>query len=234
MLKNSPYFTDSTINFLIKNNLDSWKKTILGTFGTGKLYPPGTIFSRSGQLNKQVFYLVSGLVKVYTSNPEGYQRLLGYHQDNTLFALDCLRGKDEAVVSTSALRECQVITISGPELKDFLFKHPQFAYDLLLYEQDVLRLMCFDAEIQSNSSVTSRLSSFVLIYMSSEHYRKTLMVNLSQTEIASAINASRIQVARVEEKMQKKGLIAINRRGIKIIDFRALEKLKQDPQANLD
>ena len=70
--------------------------------------------------------------------------------------------------------------------------------------------------------------------MSSEHYRKTLMVNLSQTEIASAINASRIQVARVEEKMQKKGLIEINRRGIKINDLKTLEKLKQDPQANLD
>lgn len=221
------------LSFIVTSSLRDYRSLIIKRFGPGYSYPPGTIFSSSGQISAYVFYLVSGVVKVYTENAEGNSRLLGYQQKDTIFAIDSVRGSDLAVVSTEAISRCQVIRMHTSQFKEFLLSEPKLCYDFLLYEQDVLRLMCYYAEIHSGSNITSRIASFLLLYMQSEEYQRTNMIPFSQYNLASAVSASRIQVARITEKLQIEKIIKIGRKKIYILDEKRLKQLSIDPHATI-
>ena len=227
------YIERKPFNFMINEALKEYRSKIIKRFGPGYSYPIGTVFSASGQLNPFVFYLVSGVVKVYTENSEGTARLLGYQQKDTIFAIDSIRGSDRAVVSTESISRCQVIKIHSNDFKQFLLEEPQLCYDFLLYEQDVLRLMCYYAEIHSGATITSRIASFLMLYMQSEDYKNSQVVNMTQYNLASAVNASRIQIARITEKMQELGILKIGRKKIYILDEKELSKLGNNPRSNI-
>ena len=74
-----------------------------------------------------------------------------------------------------------------------------FAEDVMVYYSDVLKLMCLDAESQSSNSVLNKLANFIGLYVLSEDYARFGFLPFSQQELASAIGASRVQVARVCE-----------------------------------
>ena len=224
---------NNTISFILSSNLKRWREKILFAFGSGKSYPSGYVFSNSGEVGPFTYYLLDGVVKVYTRNPNGYNRLVGYHQKDTIFALDCCRGSEIATVSTEAVTSCQVIKITAEELKELCQKEPEFCYEFMLFEQDVLRLMCYNAEIQTSATVTSRLASFLLLFMQSEEYRRLGHINLSQDNIASIVNASRIQVARVQEKMQDEGMIKIGRKKLWVLNRARLKYFSENAHLNI-
>ena len=66
--------------------------------------------------------------------------------------------------------------------------------------------MCLDAESQSSYSVLAKLANFIGLYMRSEDLRALrLPCPFHKQELASAIGASRVQVARVCEKLKGPG-----------------------------
>ena len=106
-----------------------------------------------------------------------------------------------------------------------LYKACLLYTSLASYVGDVLRLMCFDAENQSVSDVTTRLINFIFLYMKSEDYCQTQCIPMSYENLASAVNASRIQIARICSKMKRLGVIDVGRRCITIKKPNALYDL---------
>ena len=83
---------------------------------------------------------------------------------------------------------------------------------MLLYYSDVLKIMCLDAESQSSNSVLNKLANFIQLYMQSEDYLRYGYLPFSQQELASAIGASRVQVARVCEQLKRARIVDIKKR----------------------
>lgn len=79
--------------------------------------------------------------------------------------------------------------------------------------------MCYDANEQSIRDVKTRLLHFLFLYSQNNH---SLSINLNQTQIANAINASRVQVARVFSELKSQNLIDIKRNEIIIKDIHQL------------
>ncbi len=99
-----------------------------------------------------------------------------------------------AIVTTQAVTDITTVTVTRQSLR-MCEANPAFGLDLASYVGDVLRLMCFDAENQSVSDVTTRLINFIFLYMKSEDYCQTQCIPMSYENLASAVNASRIQIA---------------------------------------
>ena len=96
------------------------------------------------------------------------------------------------------------------------------------YVGNVLRLMCYDAREQTIRDVTTRLIHFLLLYTQGKEVPE---VDCSQQQIASAINASRVQLTRVCARLQAQGLIRIRRGHIRILDPETLEQLSERREA---
>ncbi|WP_071433866.1 Crp/Fnr family transcriptional regulator [Angelakisella massiliensis] len=211
------------IHFNLKDSLKPYRELFLQRFVLRK-YPAGYLFNMAGFPPVGLFYLVEGEVHIYTTSSQGDIRFIGIHRENTLFNLDSFRCGCDAVITSKAFGPVQALPITQQQLFELMAEYPQLGRDLLCYVGDVLRLMCYDAEAQSIHDVKTRLIRFLLVYSADSH---TLVVPLSQYSIACAINASRIQVARVCGELKQAGLIQIRRGKILLTNRETLEQYEQ-------
>lgn len=221
---------DPSISYIIDNQLLAYRDLFLSVCEPARTYPMNTVLSRSGETTGRMYFLLDGIVKVYTTNPNGYTRILGYHKRNTLFAMDCICPGESAVVTMESIKEVQVLTVTWAELEKMDRARPGFLKDLVKYYGSVLRLMCFDAENISASDASSRLATFLCMFKwhhDEEGRKEPNRVNLTQDELASAINTSRIQAARICADFRNRGLIRCVRGAVIIEDLDGLMEISQ-------
>lgn len=210
------------VKFILAGELAVHRQFILENSAPPVSFPSGTVLSREAEVPARVYYLLEGMTKVYTNNLDGYIRLLGYQQADTLCVLDGLRGASPSVVTIQTITPTRAVPLTSEDLCRLGRLSPQFALDLAFFVGDTLRFMCFDAKNQSIGNVGTRLANFLLLYQTSPDYRKNGYVAMSQENLASAVNASRIQVARICSQMQKDGMISTRRGKVKLLDEKAL------------
>ena len=215
------------VNFFLEGDLAAHRDFILENGPPPISFPSGAMVSAIGETPGRCYYLLEGLVKVFTINSQGYVRLLGYHREDTVFVLDGLRGNEPCVVAIQAITPLRVVPIPPGELRRLGRLSPDFALDLALFVGDTLRLMCFDAENQSIWDVSTRLANFLCLYMKSRDYRANRCVPMTQENLASAVNASRVQVARVCARLRRAGVLETGRRRVVIRDEEALRALSR-------
>ena len=219
---------DPSISYVINGRLRMYRKDFLSVCGPVLSFPRNTRLSRSGEETGRLFYLLDGIVKVYTTNPSGHLRILGYHQKDSLFALDCLCPGETALVNTQSVTAVKVLPATTAQLRAVQQRQPGFWEDLSRYYCSLLRLMCFDAESNSVCDTAARLATFLCLFQrhnESEHHLNSGKICLTQEELASAVNASRIQIARICADFRQRGLIACSRGAITILDSEGLLRM---------
>ncbi len=217
---------DPSISYIIYNNLASYHDLFLQCCPHTAEFPKGTILSRSGEPIAHMFYLLEGMVKIYTVNQNGYVRIFGYHKSDTLFAMDGICDDDEpAVVTAESITPVKVLFVTKEEIVEMGNRDHNFPGSLLRYYGTVLRLMCFDAESMSVSDTCARLATFLCLYES--NIKENGVIPLTQDELASAVNASRVQIARICSEFRKQGLISCSRGSVTVLDYDGLLKLTQ-------
>lgn len=212
------------VNFIFDGDLAAYRDFILENSAPPVSFPAGRVLSRVSEVPARVYFLLEGMTKAYTSNTSGFVRLLGYHRANTICVLDGLRGEDPSVVTIETITPVRAVPLTSEDLCRLGEQSPAFAMDLAFFVGDILRLMCYDAENQSIGDVGTRLVNFLTLYMSSPDYRKNGFVPMSQENLASAVNASRVQVARICSRMQKAGAIRTKRGKVEVQDEEKLRR----------
>lgn len=211
--------------FVLEDNLRAYRDLILNYVQTPSTIVKGTVISSGGQSSHYVYFLLDGLVKISVINIYGYERILGYHKKNTLFVMDGLRREESVIVTATALTQLRAAKLSLEDLAALFEQVPRFAVDMVLYYSDVLKLMCYDAESQSSNGVRARLANFLILFMQSSDYKALGYVPFSQSELASAIGASRIQIARICGVLRNAGVIRVKKRRMEILVPDQLQQL---------
>ncbi len=220
---------EAPVSFILGGDLTAHRRLVLEYGVPPVSFPPGTALSRASEVPARVYYLLEGMTKAYTSNASGFVRLLGYHRADTICVLDGLRGEDPCVVTIETITTVRAIPLTSEDLCRLGQLSPCFALDLAFFVGDTLRLMCYDAENQSIGDVRTRLENFFRLYMGSADYRRDGYIPMSQENLASAVNASRIQVARICSRLQKEGVIRTRRGRVFILDEAALGEAQPYP-----
>lgn len=215
---------DLAIRFVLKDDLILLRKILCERFAVQE-YPKGHQFNLVGISSDYLYFILEGQVDVYTLNKQGYMRLIGIHQENTLFNLDNLVDQP-AVITTVATSPVRGICVTLNDLLEVLKVYPEYNGLLLSYLSKVLRLMCYDAMEQSIRDVKTRLLHFLILYAKNNDSTK---IPFSQQRIASAINASRIQVTRLLSELKTEGWIEVHRNSVVICEMSGLiEELERN------
>ena len=156
---------------------------------------------------------------------EGYERTLGYLRQNTICCMDALRHDAGVSVTITALTTLRAVPLTLADMSRLMGLSSAFAEDVMVYYSDILKLMCLDAESQSSNSVLNKLANFIGLYVLSEDYARFGFLPFSQQELASAIGASRVQVARVCEKLKAQGIVDIKKQRLYVLDRAALAEM---------
>lgn len=162
------------------------------------------------------YFLLSGVAKVYITNANGTDRILGWQGENTLCFVDRVNEQDVAIVSLEAKTDIEVVALREEDFHAMGTVSPEFPYALLKYLGYLIRVMCADAEAKSLTDVESRLVSFLCMYFSNVDDDT---IEITRDELAAAVNASRIQVTRTCSDLAAQGLISCGRGKITILDY---------------
>ena len=108
-------------------------------------------------------------------------------------------------------------------MKKLILQNPQLGYDLVVYYGEVLREVAFMVGSLGHSDQMLRLTTFLLLLLDTPEYRETGKILLTQQEVASFINVSRAQLAKMYGQLRKEGIIDTGNRFVTVLDEKKLQ-----------
>jgi len=196
-----------------------WEGTVLGELaraGSVLHFPKKSILITEGDEGNSLYLILSGRVKVYTSDAAGKGLVLCMCEAGDILgemALD--GGQRSASVAAMEPTRCAVIPIS--QLKARLREDPDLAMEIIRLLIQRGRRATKTAKDLALANVYSRVTQ-LLTSLAEKDASGQLVVNerLSQQDIADRVGSSRDMVNRIFKELIKGGYVEVDRRSIVI------------------
>ncbi len=193
-------------------------------FITEKTAGKGEIFLFEGEWSDLLYFLISGLVKVYKTSPEGQEQILHFARPGeSLNDVSTFDGGPNAA-SMLAVTPVTLYMIKKSDLNLILRNYPQACFNVIkALAHRVRRDSMLVAEL-SFHQVIGRLARMLLRYggETEEGFR------LTQQDMAAAVGTTREVVNRSLKVLEDRGVIRLVRHRIEIIDEDALKDLAKE------
>ena len=186
--------------------------TFLHERGESKTFEQGSILMKPGQFFKYAMLIVSGRVKLYREGEDGEEFFMYFLESGNACALSmmCMARSQTSTIMAVALEETEVIMIPI-QYMDTLMKNYSAWYHFVIetYRNRFEELLTVVDQI-AFKNMDERLEWYL------KRQAKSLGNNLMLThqQIAHDINSSREVVSRLLKKMEKTGLVSMERNSI--------------------
>jgi CRP-like cAMP-binding protein len=186
-------------------------------------YDQGTLFLAEGDLTDSLYFIVSGLVKVYKTSPGGKEQVLHIAPPgDSLNDVSLFDGGPNAA-GMLALTPVVLYTIKKNDIFRVLQENPRLMMNVIRSLAQRIRRDSNLLEDLSSSQVLVRLAKLFLGRYGGEELTEGL--NLTQKDIASLVGSSREMVNRSLKIIEDMGGIRLSRRRIIIQDKNVLKKI---------
>jgi CRP/FNR family transcriptional regulator len=187
----------------------------------GKLYRAGEVFSA-------VYVVGAGTFKTVIASADGREQVTAFYLAGDIMGGDGL-GENRYPCDAIALEDSEASIIFSPQLKTLA--NDESALPEKLYRH-IAKEACRRQEMMlllGTTTAKERLANFLLDLASRYHARgyskSELMLRMSRSEIASYIGLKFETVSRLLTRLQSEGLLQVQGRAVKLLDFCALEDL---------
>ena len=214
LLKRIYYFSGCS-----SDELNSIKK-----FLSPKTVRKGEIFLIEGDWSDFLYFLVTGVVKVYKTSPEGKEQILHItHFGESLNDVSIFDGGPNAA-SMFAMTPVVLYEMRRRDLNVVLRDHSQIALNAIKTLASRVRRDSSLVEDLSFVQVTGRLAK-MLRKLGEE--TTEVVPRLTQQDMAAMVGTTREVVNRSLKIMEEKGAIRQGRQGVVIVDKKALEEMME-------
>ena len=172
-----------------------------------------------GDPAEHAYVVFTGLVKVMLLNDDGHEALVGLHARGEFFGELALFSDAPREASVIAVLPTTVLQLSresswrvldrNPKARDWMFRH--LAANIQKLEDKYESVVFLD--------VPGRLAKYVL-----EIDRDGQQLPITQDDIAAAIGSTRVTVNKDLADLERRGLIKVERRKVRVLDRPALER----------
>ncbi|MBM3103609.1 Crp/Fnr family transcriptional regulator [Pseudomonas sp. P66] len=174
-----------------------------------------------GDPAKRFFLLVSGQIKLYRITAQGQENLVEIIQPGQSFAEALLFSQTRYYpVSATALKDSVVVSIEGSHYRNALEDQPQVCLAILASMSIHLHQRLKDIDTLTLASASQRVINFLLQEQDPEDGRVLLQV--SKRLVASKLGIQPETFSRILHRLVENGLIAMERRDIRILANDAL------------
>ncbi|PCK07844.1 MAG: Crp/Fnr family transcriptional regulator [Alteromonadaceae bacterium] len=176
---------------------------------------------------KSVYAVRSGSFKTYTLSASGEEQITGFYLPGEILGMDGLNNdfhsNSAVALETSAICEIpftrmEEISLTIPALQRRFF---QLMSKEIAGDQQLLSLI-------SRNTADERIASFLLSISARNHQRQlsptSFNLSMSRTELANYLGLTIETTSRVFSRLNKKGLIKVDKKQIEIIDMDNLRK----------
>lgn len=189
-------------------------------------YDKGTHFLTEGSWTDSLYFIVSGLVKVYKTSPNGKEQVLHIAPPGDSLNDVSLYDEGPNAAGMVALTPIVLYSINKKDIIKILKENPAIMMNVIRALAERIRRDSNLLEDLSSSQVLARLAKLFLgRYGGEEH---TVGLNLTQKDMASLVGSSREMVNRSLKVIEEKGGIRLSRRRVFILDKSILHKIAED------
>jgi CRP/FNR family transcriptional regulator, cyclic AMP receptor protein len=179
----------------------------------------GSAIHRDGDTAAHLEIVVSGLIRVFLSAPDGRTLTVRYCRPGHLMgALSLFTDSFAMPATTQALVDSAVLALRPATVRRLAERDSQVAV-VLMHELSE-RAAAFVAEISQGafSTVRQRLCRHLLDLASEAQSGRELFVGATQQELAEAVGSVREVVVRTLRELRAEGIVQTDRRGIRVLE----------------
>lgn len=194
----------------------------------GRPLQRGEYLYRAGKPFQSLYAIRSGAVKASTLNEQGEEQVTGFYLPGELVGLDGI-AENRYTNSVVALETASLCEIPFLQIEELSLKIPSLqrnVFQLLSREitqdQQLLSLL-------SKSNAEVRVAT-LLLGLSKRHHRRQLSANefqlpMSRTDIGNFLGLTIETISRVFGRLQKQGILAVDKKNIRILDMEGLQAI---------
>jgi len=188
----------------------------LRSIGVERSYQPGERLISIGAQSKEVFYTLSGLVKIVVISSSGTESVLGMRTSGEFIGEMSSLNNERRSADVSAIEPTHVVMVTSQRFIDFLQQQPAASLALLRMQSRRLNEMLLRSMLGSRS-VRARAAQRLVDLSDGRGF-----VELTQNDLAQYIDASREWTSKALGELRKMGAIATARGQVSILDRDAL------------
>ncbi|MBI4320843.1 MAG: Crp/Fnr family transcriptional regulator [Chloroflexi bacterium] len=191
-------------------------------------YPSGAFLYSPGDSGERLFVLKTGRVDIYRLTPTGKRLIVRRLAAGTIFGEMGLLGQSLQGCFAEATEQCLVCIATREHLLGVLRQHPEVALRILEVVGNHLRQTEDRLEQALFSPVQQRLANFLLTNMDSS---SGTVAGYTHEEIGDTIGALRPTVTETLCLLRDQGLVAVERKRIRVTNRDKLQEIAQGADA---
>ena len=190
--------------------------------------PRHTVVLHAGDHTDNIYFVLSGVLKVQISDEEGREVILSMLGPGELFGEMGVLDDHPRSATVLAVESSEVVVIGKDDFKQCLAENPDVS--LFIMRNLTKRLRLADRNIESLAlfDVYGRVARLLLEAAEIVDGRKVVTHKITKQDIAKMIGASREMVSRVMRDLLAQGLIQECDGQLILVDLVAFRKLKTD------
>ena len=188
----------------------------IATSGVVRTFVRNTVLINEGDVGDALYVILSGRVKVYSSNEAGREFVIDFHGAGEYVGEMTLDGEARsASVMTVEPTTCAVV--NRAQFRDFVLAHPDFAMHLIDRLIHRLRVTTGNLKSLALSDVYGRLVRLLNTLSQDVDGKSIVPEKLTQQDIADRVGASRDMIGKLMKDLVAGGYLAVEDRTIAIL-----------------
>jgi CRP-like cAMP-binding protein len=204
------------------SGLNSTELDSIGRFFYEKKVERGEILQLEGEVVGELYFVASGVVKVFKTSAEGKEQILSIIRPGEAFNDIAIFDDEPSPVSVQAITAVILYGIGKSELHTLLREYPRLSLNITRVLAERTRQLMALVEDLSFRHVISRVARVLL---ENAGDGTTPGTRLTQQEMAAMVGSVREVVARSLKALESEGAIRLERQRIRITDRKALESM---------
>lgn len=189
-------------------------------------FEKGEHFLTEGESSEFLYFIVSGLVKVYKTSTGGREQVLHIAPPGDSLNDVSLYDGGPTAAGMAALTPVTAYMIRKQDIIDTIKSHPQIMLNVIRALAQRIRRDSNLLEDLSTSQVLQRLAKLFLGQFGGEEFTEGL--DLTQKDMAGLVGASREMVNRSLRVLEESGAIRLTRRKVLVLDKGILAGFTRD------
>jgi CRP/FNR family transcriptional regulator, cyclic AMP receptor protein len=184
--------------------------------GVVRSFPRNSVLINEGDLGDALYVILSGRVKVFSSNEAGREFVIDFHAAGEYVGEMTLDGEPRsASVMTVEPTTCAVV--NRTQFRDFILAHPDFAMHLIERLIHRVRVTTGNLKSLALSDVYGRLVRLLNALAKDVDGRQVVPEKLTQQDIADRVGASRDMIGKLLKDLVAGGYLGVEERTISIL-----------------
>lgn len=200
-------------------------KNYMDDEGSEYTFHSGASIYKEGDNSNMVYLVLEGIVKTHNLDEQGKELITGIFRPDDFFGITSFSRNMPYTEYATALEAAKLMGITKEQLKQLLMDNQDLAIDFMQYLSDNLTEAKEQLLQMAYGSVRRKTAATILKFAEKLPQSPSGNIHILRSDLASVAGIATETLIRTLSNFKDEGLIAVENRDIRILDFPGLKRI---------